>query len=75
MNWLAHLHLAPTAPLLRLGNLCGDFVRGIELASLHGDLQRGIAQHRAIDAFVDAHAVVRRSRQRLQARFRRFGGV
>jgi acyl carrier protein phosphodiesterase len=75
MNWLAHLRLAPAAPLLRLGNLCGDFVRGHDLTTLHRDLQAGIAQHRAIDRFVDAHAVVRASRARLEPRFRRFSGV
>lgn len=75
MNWLAHLRLAPAAPLLRLGNLCGDFVRGVDVATLHPLLQRGIAQHRAVDAFVDAHEVVRESRRRLDAPFRRFAGV
>jgi acyl carrier protein phosphodiesterase len=75
MNWLAHLRLAPTAPLLRLGNLCGDFVRGVDLGSLHPELQRGIAQHRAIDRFVDAHVLVRRSRERLDPGFSRFSGV
>lgn len=75
MNWLAHLRLAPPTPLLRLGNLCGDFVRGVDVAALHPDLQRGIALHRAIDAFVDAHPVVRAARARLQPPFRRFAGV
>ena len=75
MNWLAHLRLAPDEPLLRLGNLCGDFVRGVHVATLHPDLQRGIRQHRAGDAFVDAHAVVRQSRDRLDAPFRRLAGV
>lgn len=75
MNWLAHLRLAPPEPLLRLGNLAGDFVRGTDLATLLPELQRGIAMHRAIDRFVDAHPVVRAARERLQPPFRRFGGV
>lgn len=75
MNWLAHLRLAPSAPLLRIGNLAGDFVRGIDTSNLHDDLQRGIEQHRAIDAFVDDHEVHRRSRARFDERFRRFAGV
>ena len=74
MNWLAHLRLAPAEPLGRLGNLCGDFVRGIDLATLHPRLREGVAQHRAIDAFVDAHPVVRGSRRRLDEPFRRFAG-
>lgn len=75
MNWLAHLRLAPDEPLLRLGNLAGDFVRGVDVAALRPELQRGIRQHRAVDAFVDAHALVRRSRERLDPPFRRFAGV
>lgn len=75
MNWLAHLRLAPAEPLLRLGNLCGDFVRGVDIASLRPELQRGIAQHRAVDAFVDAHPIVRTSRERLDPPFRRLAGV
>ena len=65
MNWLAHLRLAPAAPLVRLGNLCGDFVRGVELDALHPEIVRGVEQHRAVDRFVDAHEVTRRSRRRL----------
>lgn len=65
MNWLAHLRLSPPDPLLRLGNLAGDFVQGIELATLHPDLQRGIAMHRAVDRFVDAHPLVAAARARV----------
>ncbi|MBL8728025.1 MAG: DUF479 domain-containing protein [Planctomycetes bacterium] len=75
MNWLAHLRLSPSEPLLRLGNLCGDFVRGVDVVALRPELQRGIRQHRAVDAFVDAHPIVRCSRQRLDAPFRRLAGV
>ena len=75
MNWLAHLRLSPREPLVRLGNLAGDFVRGVDVAALHPELQRGIAMHRAIDRFVDAHAAVRAAKERLQPPFRRFAGV
>lgn len=75
MNWLAHLRLSPPKPLVRLGNLAGDFVRGVELATLPEDLQAGVALHRAIDRFVDAHPVVVAAKARLQPPFRRFGGV
>ena len=75
MNWLAHLRLSPAPALVRLGNLCGDFVAGVELSTLHPQLQRGVQLHRAIDRFVDAHPVVQRARQRLQPPFRRFAGV
>jgi acyl carrier protein phosphodiesterase len=75
VNWLAHLRLAPPEPLLRLGNLAGDFVRGVDVATLDPELQRGIAMHRAVDRFVDAHPSVAAARARLQPPFRRFAGV
>lgn len=73
MNWLAHLRLAPPEPLVRIGNLSGDFVRGVDLSTLHPEVRRGIDQHRAVDRFVDVHPVTRRSRDRLQPS--RFAGV
>jgi acyl carrier protein phosphodiesterase len=75
VNWLAHLRLSPPQPLLRLGNLAGDFVAGVDLATLPADLQRGIALHRAIDRFVDAHPVVVAAKARLVPPHRRFAGV
>jgi acyl carrier protein phosphodiesterase len=75
VNWLAHLRLSPPQPLLRLGNLAGDFVAGVELATLPAELQRGIALHRAIDRFVDAHPVVVAAKARLVPPHRRFAGV
>jgi acyl carrier protein phosphodiesterase len=75
VNWLAHLRLAPRDPMLAIGNLCGDFVAGVDLGGLPPALQRGIHQHRAIDRFVDAHPVMARSRARLGPDARRFAGV
>ena len=76
MNWLAHLRLSPsTPPLRRLGNLAGDFVAGVDLATLHAELRAGVRLHRAIDAFVDAHPVVVAAKARLVPPFRRFAGV
>lgn len=75
MNWLAHLRLSPPKPLVRLGNLAGDFLQGVALGSLPEDLQAGVALHRAIDRFVDAHPVVVAAKARMQPPFRRFGGV
>ena len=75
MNWLAHLRLSPEQPLLRIGNLAGDFVRGVDVSALHPEIQRGVALHRAIDNFVDTHAVFRRARTRFAEPFQRYGGV
>lgn len=75
VNYLAHLRLAPAAPLLRLGNLLGDFVRGVDVSALPLLVQEGIAQHRAIDRFTDSHPVFRQSRARLGAPLHRVSGV
>lgn len=45
------------------------------LTGLSAEYQAGIRQHRQIDAFTDAHPVVRQSIQRLGPEFRRFGGI
>lgn len=75
MNWLAHLYLSPPDPAFRIGNLLPDLLPSGELPALHADFQPGIAQHRRIDLFTDTHPVVRRSIQRIEPPFRRFGGI
>lgn len=75
MNWLAHVFLSEPTVEFRLGNLLADLVRGDERASMPADFVRGAARHKEIDAFTDAHPIVRRSRGRIDARFRRFSGV
>ena len=42
---------------------------------MSAEFVRGAACHKAIDAFTDAHPVVRRSRARIGSEQRRFGGV
>ena len=75
MNWLAHLYLSDPAPPCRIGNLLPDFVSAAVLAELPSAFQPGIAQHRRIDAFADAHPVFRRSVRRFLPPFRRYGGI
>lgn len=75
MNWLAHVFLSEPNTQFQLGNLLADVVRGPERASMSADFVRGAACHKAIDAFTDAHAIVRRSRSRIGSEHRRFSGV
>lgn len=75
MNWLAHLVLSePFAPF-RIGNLLPDIARPAQLVRLPPEFQRGIEQHRRIDAFTDTHPLVRQSILRVEAPFRRYAGV
>ena len=75
MNWLAHLYLSEPDPAFRVGNLLPDILQHSQLAGLPEDFQRGIRQHRLIDAFTDKHAVFKHSIRRIPASHRRYGGV
>lgn len=78
MNYLAHALLAGPHPASRLGGMLGDFVKGpVEtLTRLYpSDVVAGIALHRRIDSYADAHAAFRRSRQRVSGLRRRFSGI
>jgi acyl carrier protein phosphodiesterase len=79
MNHLAHFLLSANDDELRLGNLLGDVVKGrVERYDHPGTSERmrtGIRLHRTIDSFSDSHAVVRRSKQRIAARYGRLSGV
>ena len=79
MNFLAHFLLSADDDELRLGNLLGDVVKGRVERFVHpGTSERmrtGIRLHRSIDSFSDRHAVVRRSKRRIAARYGRLSGV
>jgi acyl carrier protein phosphodiesterase len=75
VNWLAHVFLSEPSIEFRLGNLLADVVRGPQRDGMTAEFVRGAARHKAIDAFTDAHAVVKRSRSRIGSEYRRFSGV
>ncbi|MFT3869723.1 MAG: ACP phosphodiesterase [Nibricoccus sp.] len=75
MNWLAHLRLSEPNSAFRIGNLLPDIAPPSVLATLPHDFQRGIAQHKRIDAFTDSHPVVRQSVSRIDPSLRRYGPI
>ncbi|HEX7113841.1 MAG TPA: ACP phosphodiesterase [Steroidobacter sp.] len=75
MNWLAHVFLSESDIEFRLGNLLADLVRGEARERMSPRFRLGAEQHRIIDAYTDAHPVVRHSRSRIDASRRRFSGV
>lgn len=75
MNLLAHAFLAGDDREALLGNLLADFIKGSDRAGLSPGLLRGMAQHQAIDAFTDSHPVTHRCRARIEAPYRRYGGI
>jgi acyl carrier protein phosphodiesterase len=75
MNWLAHVFLSRPDVEFQLGNLLADVVRGPQRDAMSASFVRGAACHKAIDAFTDAHPIVKRSRARVSSERRRFSGV
>lgn len=75
MNYLAHLLLADGSSQSLVGGLLGDFARGLDVSSLPPAMREALLAHRRIDAFTDAHPVVRQSRARVSAAFARFSGI
>lgn len=69
MNWLAHVFHSEPEVEFRLGNPLADIVRGKELRRMSPGFRLGALRHRQIDAFTDAHPVVKRSRSRVSPGF------
>ena len=52
MNYLVHLYLSDPDPMVRIGNLMGDFVKGrLEDAPYPPGIIRGLRQHRDVDSY------------------------
>lgn len=75
MNHFAHCVLAqPNADSI-IGNLLGDFARGISPDSLTPAVRAGLENHRAVDRFTDSHPLVKEMRRCFSPRRRRFAGI
>jgi acyl carrier protein phosphodiesterase len=75
MNLLAHALLAAPDSGLMLGSAIGDFVRGAIDRSLPSNVRAGIALHRSVDAFTDAHREIAAARELFDPPFRRYAGI
>lgn len=76
MNYLVHLYLSDSTPMVRLGNLMGDFVKGrLEDLSYHPDIIKGLKQHRQVDTYSIHSSVVKLSKDRIAPRFGYFRGI
>lgn len=75
MNYLAHAALAQdTLPSL-VGNLLGDFCKGVQLAALEPAVLAGLHNHRAVDRFTDQHPLLLTEKKCFSPQRRRFAGV
>lgn len=76
MNLLAHLHLSEGRPAgVAAGNLLADYLRRLDAAPLDADFAAGVHLHRAIDAYADAHPVLRAVRTAFVPPWRRWSGI
>jgi acyl carrier protein phosphodiesterase len=75
MNYLAHLFLAGDSAESMIGNLAGDFVKGVLHDRFPPAIAAGIVMHRKIDAFTDSHPQVAAFRRVLIPELRHYSRV
>ena len=75
MNHFAHLVLAQPTVESIVGNLLGDFARGLDLENLPPAMRAGLNNHRAVDRFTDSHPRVRELKHLFSPARRRFAGI
>ena len=75
MNLLAHLYLSGDFDEVMVGNLMADFVTGRIDDTLPAGIQTGMRLHREIDAYTDAHPLLRAGKQRLFPTYRHYAAV
>lgn len=75
MNYFAHLVLAQPTVASKVGNLMGDFMRGVREEQLLPEVRQGLLNHRLVDRVTDGHPLVIESRRLFSPARRRFAGV
>lgn len=75
MNHFAHLVLARPTIESTVGNLLGDFARGVDQAALAPAVRAGLHNHRAVDRYTDSHPRVQELKSLFTERRRRFAGI
>lgn len=75
MNFLCHLYLSGDDPELTVGNLMGDFVKGVLAGRFPQGIERGVALHRWIDSAANRSPAFVRSRERLDPAIGLYRGV
>ncbi len=75
MNHFAHLVLSQPTLESTVGNLLGDFARGLDQSSLPQAVMAGLENHRAVDRFTDAHPLVQEMKSGFNPERRRFAGI
>jgi len=75
MNYLAHAYLSFHFPEIVVGNMISDSVKGKTKFSYPLQIQNGIALHRAIDEFTDAHPATKKAKEFFRPYYRLYSGA
>jgi acyl carrier protein phosphodiesterase len=75
MNHFAHLVLSQATVESTVGNLLGDFARGVDVTALPAPVHAGLLNHRAVDRFTDSHPLVLEMKRCFSRPRRRFAGI
>jgi len=75
MNYFAHLVLSQPTLESTVGNLLGDFARGIDQSALDPAVLAGLNNHRAVDRFTDSYIRAAGIKQCFSPDRKRFAGI
>ena len=75
MNHFAHLVLGRGTVESTVGNLLGDFARGLDQSRLSPAILAGLQNHRSVDRFTDNHPLVQEMKHGFSPQRRRFAGI
>lgn len=75
MNYFAHLVLSQPTVESTVGNLLGDFAKGVKRDALHHSISAGLDNHRAVDRFTDTHPSIQALKKTFSPKRRRFAGI
>ncbi|WP_333606784.1 acyl carrier protein phosphodiesterase [Arsukibacterium sp.] len=75
MNYLAHAALAQPNQHSLVGNLLGDFCKGVCVDALHPAIKSGLHNHRATDRYTDTHPLIVSQKVLFSPQRRRFAAV
>lgn len=74
MNYLAHAYLSYNEPMILVGNMVSDFVKGAKKFGYVVSVQKGMELHRAIDNFTDNHPATARAKEIFRPHYRLYSG-
>lgn len=76
MNYLGHAYLSFKNPEILVGNMIGDYVKGLKaLETLPEGIREGVLLHRKIDAFADTHPASQKAKTFFRKDYRLYAGA